>query len=258
MPSPVSTDELFAETLKGEYDDEAPWHAVNALRRVGSREVLKTASDWCRSDEPRKRARGADVLAQLGETADHPENSFPEESFNIVAALAESEKHIEPLSSAVHALGHIGDPRAIPLLVRYSTHPKAEIRFAVACACGSFANEPQIVPILLELMRDPDEDVRDWATFGLGSLGTTDTPEIRDAFAERLKDSFADVVDEALAGLAQRRDERALPLLLERLLQPEVNDFTLESAGAMLGIHADDQKMAPEDYISALQLRFLS
>ena len=132
--------------------------------RIGSREVLDIASYWCRSDEPLKRARGADVLAQLGKTADHPKNNFPEESFNVVVALAESEKHIQPLSSAIQALGHIGDPRAVPLLVRHSTHPEAEIRFAVACASGSFANDPALVVVLLELMRDPDEDVRDWAT----------------------------------------------------------------------------------------------
>jgi HEAT repeat protein len=254
----MQIDDLFAQTLKGEYDDEASWHAVHALRHIGSREVLETATDWCRSDEPLKRARGADVLAQLGRTADHPENIFPEESFSVVMALAENEKPIQPLASAIQALGHIGDPRAIPLLVRYGTHPEAEIRFAVACASGSFASEPPIVTVLLELMGDADEDVRDWATFGLGTLSTADTPEIRDSFADLLNNPPSDVVDEALAGLAQRRDQRALPLILERLRQPDVDDHTLESAGAMLGMHAGKQHMAPEDYISALQLRFLS
>jgi HEAT repeat protein len=254
----MQIEELFAETLKGEYDDEAPWHAVHELRSIGSREVFETASDWCRSDEPLKRARGADVLAQLGCTADHPENNFLEESFSAVVAIAENEKHIQPLASAIQALGHIGDPRAIPLLVRYRAHPESEIRFAVACACGSFANEPPIVATLLGLMRDSDEDVRDWATFGLGTLSKVDTHEIRDAFAGLLNDSSSDVVDEALAALAQRRDQRALPLILERLRQPDVDELTLESAGAMLGMHASKQQMAPEDYISALQLRFLS
>ncbi len=253
----MQIDELFAETLKGEYDDHEPWHAVHALRDIGSREVLEIASDWCQSNDPLQRARGADVLAQLGKTADHPENTFPEQSFNAVLALAESEKHIQPLSSAIHALGHIGDPRSIPILVRYSTHPQAEIRFAVACACGSFANEPPIVAVLLQLMCDADEDTRDWATFALGSLGSIDTPEIRDAFAERLNDSFADVVDEGLAGLAQRRDQRALPLILERLQRPDVDDLTLDAADAMLGMDGK-QQMAAEDYISALQLRFLA
>jgi HEAT repeat protein len=254
----MQIEELFAEALNGEYDDDSSWHAVHALQDIGSREVLETASDWCRSDEPLKRARGADVLAQLGKTADHPENNFPEESFSAVVAMAENEKHIQPHASAIQALGHIGDPRAIPLLVRYSTHPESEIRFAVACAGGRFANEPPIVATLLELMRDSDEDVRDWATFGLGTLSEVDTPEIRDAFADLHNDSSSDVIDEALAALAQRRDQRALPLILERLRQPDVDELTLGSAGAMLGMQAGKQQMAPEDYISALQLRFLS
>ena len=254
----MQIDELFAETLKGEYDDEAPWHAVHELRRIGSREVLETASAWCRSDEALKRARGADVLGQLGKTGDHVENNFPDEAFSAVAALAENEKEIQPLSSAIHALGHIGDGRAVPLLVRYSAHPEPEVRFAVAFAGGSFASEPQIVAVLLELVRDEDDDVRDWATFALGAFCAADMPEISDALAERLNDSSADVVDEALAGLARRRDPRALPLLLERLRQPDVDDLTLESAGEMLGMRAGQEQMAAEDYISALQLRFLA
>lgn len=254
----MEIDELFAETLKGEYDDEAPWHAVHALQHIGSREVLETASAWCRSEEPLKRVRGADILAKLGKTADHVENNYPEEAFSVVAALVEDEKKIEPLASAIHALGHIGDARAIPLLVRYSMHPESEVRFAVACASGSFADDSKIIAVLLALVRDPDEDVRDWATFGLGTFCASDTAEIRDALAEGLNDASADVVDEALAGLARRRDQRALPLILERLRQPDVDELTLESAGEMLGIHAGNAQMAAEDYISALQLRFLS
>src|SRR5579863_8716875 len=184
---------LFAKTLQGEYDDEEPWHAVHALHHIGSRAVLETASAWCRSDSPLKRARGADVLAQLGRSADHLENKFPEESFSAVAAMAENEKLDQPLSSAIQALGHIGDPRAIPLLVRYSTHPESEIRFAVACASGSFAGEPAIVAVLLELMRDLDDDVRDWATFALGTLSAVDTAEVRDALEKRLNDPSSDV-----------------------------------------------------------------
>src|SRR5579871_1703888 len=251
----MQIEELFAETLKGEYDDEAPWHAVHALHHIGSREVLEIASAWCRSEEPLKRSRGADVLAQLGRTSSHLENNFPEESFTAVSALAESEKRLQPLSAAIQALGHIGDPRAIPLLVRNNTHAKSEIRFAVACACGSFAGEAPIVPVLLKLIHDKDEDVRDWATFALGTLSTADTPEIRDTLAQCLNDSSPDVVDEALAGLARRRDKRALPLILKRLEQPDVDDHILESAGELLGMDPNKPQMAPEDYISALQLR---
>ena len=58
-------DDIFARSLLGDYDDDAPWEAVWALHRVGSREVLTYAAEWCSSQNRLKRARGADVLAQL-------------------------------------------------------------------------------------------------------------------------------------------------------------------------------------------------
>ncbi len=91
-----------------------------------------------------------------------------------------------PLLSAVHALGHIGNPLAIPLVIEHRLHPHADVRFAVACALGNFADDPRTVGTLLALMRDDDKDVRDWWTFGLGVQGDLDSVEIRDAVWQRM------------------------------------------------------------------------
>lgn len=58
---------------------------------------------------PIKRTRGADILAQIGKTADHPNNSFPDESFVVVSGLLASGTDSVPLASAIDALGHIED-----------------------------------------------------------------------------------------------------------------------------------------------------
>ena len=186
--SPEQMDEIFAQTLTGDCDDESAWEAVRTLRRMGSREVFERAAEWCISDSPLKRARGADVLAQLGRTVDHPSNNFPEESFSVVSALARQEKDPWPLSSAVHALGSIGNALAVPGVIEHRLHPDTDVRFAVASALGNFANDPRSVDALLGLMQDVDKDVRDWATFGLGVLGDLDSPEIRDALWQRVSD----------------------------------------------------------------------
>lgn len=81
---------------------------------------------------------------------------------------------------------------------------------------GSYPNPPA-VDALLKLARDPDDDVRDWATFGLGSLHDIDTPEVRQCMWENLQDRDADVRAEAVAGLAQRGDPRAVDCLLDQL-----------------------------------------
>ncbi len=58
-------DALFAETLLGDYDDK-PWDAVQSLRRIRTPEVFNKAAAWTESVEPLERARGLDVIAQLG------------------------------------------------------------------------------------------------------------------------------------------------------------------------------------------------
>src|SRR5205085_12115620 len=181
-------DELFVPTLTGEYDADVPWEAVGKLRNLGTRQVFERAAEWCTLGDPSKRARGADVLAQIGRTAEHPHNNFPEESYSVVSQLAQHEKDPLPLLAAIHALGHIADPRALPLLIENSAHADRDVRFAVALALGNFANDPSSVQALIALMEDPDGGVRDWATFGLGVLGHADSTEIRAALLKRTTD----------------------------------------------------------------------
>ena len=90
-------DEVFAKTLLGEYDDDAPWEAVRELQAIGTQEIFDKSVEWCRSTDPLKRARAADVIAQLGKTADHPEHAFPEDSFIVIASLIKIEAEPAPL-----------------------------------------------------------------------------------------------------------------------------------------------------------------
>ena len=119
-------DELFAQTLSGDYEDEALWEAVHVLRRLGTREVFEKAVEWCKSDNPLGRARGADVLAQLGKTPEHRSNGFPEESYSVITGLVQKETHPQPLSSAIAALGHIDNPLGVPLIATFYIASKFE------------------------------------------------------------------------------------------------------------------------------------
>lgn len=249
-------DELFAATLVGDYEADAPWEAVHALRRIGSREVFDRAAEWCQSTDSLVRARGLDVLAQLGKTAQHPTISFPEECYRVVSELAQTETDDRPLASAICALGHLDDPRAIPIITAFVRHPNPEIRYSVACALGSFPNDGRSAKALLTLTEDADEDVRDWATFGLGSLGDLDSPEIRDALARRLIDTYREAREEAMVGLGKRHDERVLPVLLKAMQEPAVSDCVIEAAYLMLGMETEPSGWSAGDYVAALRKQF--
>ena len=77
--------------------------------------------------------------------------------------------------------------------------------------------EEEAVAALVRLAADPDSDVRDWATFGLGSQLDVDTYAVREALVAGLADKAGNTAGEALVGLARRHDPRTLLPLLARL-----------------------------------------
>lgn len=249
-------DELFTQALSGDYEDDTPWEAVHALRSIGTRQVFERAADLCKSNDPLSRARGADVLAQLGKTADHTSDSFPEESYTAIADLVRRETAPQPLAAGIAALGHLDDPLAVPLIANFSSHPSPEVRFAVAFALGCFPSDPLSAETLLRLTQDTDEDVRDWATFGLGVLGNADSDEIREALVRRLNDSDEDVREEAMVGLGKRRDQRVLSNLMAALEEPKTTVRVIETAYLMLGLDNEREGWKGTDYAAALRQRF--
>ena len=77
-----------------------------------------------------------------------------------------------------------------------------------------------------------DGDVRDWATFGLGSQLDADSDAIRAALAARLHGQSGDAAGEALLGLVRRHDPRALSPLLSSL-QTDPGNLIVEAAAEL-------------------------
>jgi HEAT repeat protein len=231
---PATIDELFAQTLQGDYDNDDAWKAIHRLQSIGTREVFEKAADWCRSEQPLKRVRGVDILSQLGRTAENFDNPFPDETFGVLTTMLESETDPGPLSSILAALGHLKNPAAIPLILPFSYHPDRDVRFDLAFALGCFADDERSVSTLLKLMTDKDSEVRDWATFGLGNLGDFDSPKIREALFKNLTDEDEDVREEAMVGLAKRKDLRSLNELMSALKNAESSPRALEAASFLL------------------------
>lgn len=261
--NPSEIEALFAQTLVGSHDDEESWQAVNKLRSSGSREVFDRAAAWCSSDDPRKRARAADVLCQLHRPrppkspVEQTEWMFREESYSLVTKMLENEREPLVLTCAIFALGHLHKDEAVPLIVRYDDHSDEDVRFAVACALGSFPDDPRSVAGLLKLSRDPDDDVRDWAVFGLGVLGETDSSEIREALLRCLDDPNEDVREEAAVGLGKRQDQRVIPMLETVLDELQLRPRVVETVARLLGIEERELcGWTPEDCRSALAKKF--
>lgn len=251
-------EDLFAQALHGDYDDEDAWQAIHTLHSIGTREILEEAAALCRSNEPLKRARGADILGQLGKTSEHPTTLFPKDAFKVLTGMLESETDPLPLSAILAAFGHLENASAIPLILPFSYHPDSDVRFNLAFALGCFAGDERIVSTLLKLMTDKDSEVRDWATFGLGGLSDFDSSRIREALFQNLSDADEDVREEAMVGLAKRKDLRSLSDIIKALQDPEHGSPRGLDAANFLLDRTNDPIEDPSACLAALRQRYPS
>lgn len=217
--------------------------ALVELQALGSRDVLEAATALCRSEDSRRRFVGARILGELGD-----ERCFSDECCDILLALARSEPELEVLRCALFSLGHLGNPRCQPDLIRFADHPDPVVRYAVAF---SF-HEPQTeeaVQVLLRLMRDRQEvRARDWATMVVGQ-SAADSEVIRVALLANAVDEDDMVRAEALQGLARRKDRRGVDLLVKELSRSGDCPYFFEDAakiylGLDIGQDSDPARLA--------------
>lgn len=212
-------------------DEDERYAIVAELQSRTDRPAFEAACALTWSGHPGERMLGLDILGQLGFPAGRP---FLEETLPVVLACCGDDRQ-QVLSSAITALGHLADPRGLPAALGHVTHPCEQVRLAVAFALPSVAGDPpadEAVDALIRLTRDQDPEIRDWAAMGLTSPFEADTEEVRNALADRLADKEGDIAGEALLGLAQRKDPRALGPLLA-WLDNDPGNLIVEAAGAL-------------------------
>jgi HEAT repeat protein len=208
-----SVDELFAIVVR-EQDDDARWIAIQALHALGTRDVFERGAQLCASQAATDRVAGAEVLGQL--------NAFSADSVAmLITMLDDGEPAV--VEAVIHALSQQqgaqkDGTRTIDALARVAQHDAPNVRWAVATALEDLIGDERAERVLLTLMRDGDTSVRDRATFAVGSLSGHDTPRIRSALVERLRDEDRSVANEAALGLARRRDARAIPYIADAVL----------------------------------------
>jgi HEAT repeat protein len=213
-----TSQKLIRNALRYWGSDKA-WRAIASLHMRGSPGTLELAQTLACSPSWRKRSLGLYIASQFRRRTSQAlfgsaEYALDETQALLLAGL--HDLHEEVITAAISGFGHRPHPDALPKLVQLSRHRNASIRFHVAVALGGYS-EPTAIAAQILLARDEDSDVRDWATFGLGTLQEVDTPEVREVLWVNLHDKDSDVLGEALVGLAKRQDARAVDFLYEHL-----------------------------------------
>ena len=222
----------LAEIARGEAaGGEAFWEAVRGLNAHAENPVDRWAA-LCRSSDWAVRAVGCSLLGD----ACNPERQPVAVAMPAVLTLLQTETHPDVLCAAGWACHIFADPSALDALVVLAMHPSADVRHTAANALPSCVGEPEdprAIAALIALSADADEDVRDWATFGLAQQVQTDTTAVRDALAARARDTHDDARAEALLGLALRADPRALEGVRRDLMSENVGRLSVETAAVL-------------------------
>jgi HEAT repeat protein len=199
-------------------DDGDYWAAVRALQQCDPAEVWTLVVPLASDPEEKLRALVPDTLRFLGGMA----KPLRDETVSLLGKMLQAPQSRAVLCSIALAFVDLSHEAALELLLPLRAHSDEKVRSAVIHGILPVAHGA--VQELIELSRDESDEVRDWATFGLGSqLGYPgeprflDTPEIRAALVDRLADPHAETRAEATLGLAYRHDERAIPVIAQEL-----------------------------------------
>ena len=237
-----SLPELFsAATDWSKADGMGDWSAVTALHELGTRDVLDRTLELSKSADLRARARAATILGRLG----LPDRTFPEECVDATLELLIRDPEPDVRAAASDALWELEHPRGTKGLAALIDHPDEVLRFHVARALSGNP-APEAIAALIHLTKDPDPDVRDWATFGLGEQGIIDTHEVREALFQRMSDGDDDTQFEAVCGLARCGDHRCVPSLIKRLTESPDEFWLLVAARRILGLNEDSEQSSDE------------
>lgn len=221
--TPGSLDKLIAAALViDDIDSHEYWQILSGLQHRGDRATLDSMLRLSRGDLPVRRL-ALNVLGRFGE----PTWPFREE---IVERLLEmwEENAGDETSDLVASLSHHYEFAPVrEILLSLVNHPDFLVRWYLTHAFGDDKNH-ESTAALIQLSRDSDEAIRDWATFALGNLEENYSPAVRAALVARLDDSDATTRLEAIHGLVEHGETIVLDAIINAC-KPNENGETLWS-----------------------------
>ncbi|RKH73026.1 hypothetical protein D7X96_02955 [Corallococcus interemptor] len=186
--------------------------ALAALHERDRQEVFDAGVQLLRSASARERERGVGLLFYTGWPNSVNFEERRARGTEILLSALSTEQDVSVLQQMGRTLGHFEDIRSVRALLTLKDHPDARVRQGVVWGLRPHARHVSVaLRTLLELSRDGDTSVRKEVLSGLSLVGedALDTPELRDAFFDRLSEEDAGIRAKALLGLARRKDPRA-------------------------------------------------
>jgi HEAT repeats len=181
------------------------------------------------SPDPVVRMLAVDLLGVLGDACTQLRPAVARALCDATVRETDADVHL----ALARSCGATKDRGCLPALFGLADHASPEVRRTVAEAMAWALLEDPAGPgidLLIEMTRDDDPEVRNWATFSLGWQLAVDGDTVRAALWERIGDPYPEVREEAARGLARRRDRRSAPYIAELLARDDAHVHTFDAA----------------------------
>ncbi len=231
------TDDKLLSRLIHNKSDKSRWDNITILRKRPSEELFGKCLEFTKSNDPKVRIIGIDILAQLGLSP----RPFLKETLLLYFDLLTNEKEPKVLMALLYAIGHNNDnldKEQIEKICSFRNSDNKFIKEGLVSALG-FIDNSQAISILIKLSDDKSNHVRNWATFYIGQ-GERNTKDIRNALWKRIDDKHQETKLEAIVGLAKRKDTRVNELIKRELMNDEFGTLLFEAI-----ITSENQEFLP-------------
>ena len=213
-----SNEKLLARLINNK-SNRTYWSNISELRKRGSFEFFEQCVLLAKSEIPKERIIGIDILSQLNSQGKM--KPYSKRVFTFLLKRLQLEKDPLALMSILFGIGHNNEyltkDKDIEYIIEYRKNENNSIRECVVFALLGIDNAIAI-NTLIELSKDKFSNIRNWAVFGLGSQLERNTDEIKQALFDRVNDKHIETKSEAILGLAIRKDFRVKELIRQELL----------------------------------------
>jgi len=140
-------------------DERVSFAAARRLQLHGGVLAYEMAKNMLDSKDMKEKILGVFILGQL----DNPNFSFRKETVPIFLDLLRKTRSKKLRSEIIVALGHLGDPQALPHILRFLGSKNEETRASVAAALIGFPENKDAIKAMRKLRKDQSQLVKYWA-----------------------------------------------------------------------------------------------
>jgi HEAT repeat protein len=219
--------EKIFERLVNNKSQKTYWKNISELRKRANEEIYDQAYELAKSEIDKNKIIGIDVLAQLG----FDPRIGKQKTVELYFELLENGQNDDVLFSLLFGISHNNEnltEKQILKLIEFKNYKNKDIRYSLVSALSTIEN-PKAIETLIELSEDKLSSIRNWATFGIGTLSEENNDRIINALWKRTKDKHQETKLEAIVGLANREVIKVKENIIEELKNGEYGTLLFDA-----------------------------